>query len=151
MRAVIQRVSRASVIANGKLNSEIDLGLVVLLGIEHSDGEKDIDWLAQKIANLRIFSDAAGIPNLNVCEAEGEILLVSQFTLHALTKKGNRPSYMRAAPPEVAEPIYNAMLQKLRTLMPRPVGTGVFGADMQLYLVNDGPLTIILDTQNKDF
>jgi D-aminoacyl-tRNA deacylase len=150
MKAVIQRVSRASVTINETVYSKIGNGLLVLLGIEDADNGDDIEWLSNKIINLRIFNDDEGIMNVSVKEINGEILLVSQFTLHASTKKGNRPSYIKASKPEIAVPIYEKMIQRLSTDLGKPVQTGEFGADMKVELSNDGPVTIIIDTKNKD-
>ena len=150
MRAVIQRVTRASVTIEGKLRSEIGPGLLVLVGIEEADDYTDIEWLCSKILNLRIFDDANGIMNLSILETEGDILAVSQFTLHAKTKKGNRPSYIKAARPEIAQPIYNKFIDSLATLLKKEVRTGEFGAMMLVESVNDGPVTIIIDTKNKE-
>jgi D-aminoacyl-tRNA deacylase len=150
MRAVIQRVSRASVTIDDNVRSSIGAGLLVLAGIEESDNEKDVEWLCHKIVQLRIFDDANGVMNLSVPEIGGNILVVSQFTLHAKTRKGNRPSYIRAARPEVAIPLYNKFTDLLSDLMGKPVGTGEFGAMMQVELVNDGPVTIIIDTREKE-
>lgn len=149
MIAVIQRASRGSVAIGGAVKSSIGKGLVILLGIETADTDEDIEWLASKIVNLRIFDDAAGVMNLSVQEVGGEILLISQFTLHASTKKGNRPSYIKAARPEVAIPLYQKCIAKLGLLLNKPVQTGEFGADMQVALVNDGPVTILIDTKNR--
>ena len=150
MRAVIQRVSQASVtIAQGQ-RSAIGLGLLVLVGIEESDGTEDVEWLVGKIARLRVFNDPNGVMNLSVQEIEGELLVVSQFTLHASTKKGNRPSYIRAARPEIAIPIYENFLSALEREAGRPVERGEFGADMKVALVNDGPVTIVMDTKNRE-
>ena len=151
MRAVIQRVSEASVTIDEQLHSRIGHGLLVLVGIEDADTVEDIDWLSGKIINLRIFNDANGVMNVSVKENEGEILLVSQFTLHASTKKGNRPSYIKASKPEIAIPMYEKMITKLAGELGRPVQTGKFGADMKVALLNDGPVTIIIDTQNREF
>ena len=148
MIAVIQRVSEASVTISDKEVSRISDGLLILLGIEEADNDEDIDWLTKKVANLRIFSDEEGKMNLSLLDIGGEVLVVSQFTLHALTKKGNRPSYIRAASPDVAIPLYEAFVKKMESFG-RPVFTGEFGADMQVGLVNDGPVTIIIDTKNK--
>lgn len=148
MIAVIQRVSEASVTISNKEVSRISNGLLILLGIEEADNDEDIDWLTKKVANLRIFSDEEGKMNLSLLDIGGEVLVVSQFTLHALTKKGNRPSYIRAASPDVAIPLYEAFVKKMESFG-RPVLTGEFGADMQVGLVNDGPVTIIIDTKNK--
>ena len=150
MRAVIQRVSRADVTVEGKKVSEILGGLLILLGIEDTDTAEDIQWLSKKIANLRIFNDADGVMNKSVLEVGGDAIVVSQFTLHASTKKGNRPSYIRASKPEVAIPLYEQFVQQLEREMNRKVGTGIFGADMKVSLLNDGPVTIFVDTKNKD-
>ncbi len=150
MRAVIQRVSRASVTIEGKVNAAIGKGLLVLLGIEDADTEEDISWLSGKIVNLRIFDDANGVMNESVLDQGGDIILVSQFTLHASTKKGNRPSYIRASKPEIAIPIYEKMIQQLTTDLGKPIGTGIFGADMKVELLNDGPVTIVMDTKGKE-
>jgi len=149
MIAVIQRVSKASVTIHDQLKSEIGRGFLVLLGIEEADNQEDIDWLAQKIVNLRVFSDEAGLMNLSLKDIDGNILLVSQFTLHASTKKGNRPSFIKAAKPPVAIPLYEKMISTLSQLSEKIVRTGEFGADMQVALVNDGPVTIIIDSKNK--
>ncbi len=150
MRAVIQRVSRASVKTDNKIKSEISTGLLVLIGIEESDNDTDIEWLCSKIVQLRIFNDTNGIMNLSVLDIEGEVLIVSQFTLHAKTRKGNRPSYIRAAHTDIAIPLYNRFLSYLSELMQKEVGSGEFGAMMQVELVNDGPVTIIIDTKEKE-
>lgn len=150
MRVVIQRVSRASVTIDGKLTSSIGKGLLVLLGIEDADDVPDIEWLSAKIVNLRIFNDAEGVMNLSVKDAAGQILLVSQFTLHAATKKGNRPSYLKASKPDVAIPLYEQMILRLEADLGQPIGTGQFGADMQVELLNDGPVTILIDSKNKE-
>ena len=150
MRAVIQRVSSASVTISKKIKSEIGIGLLVLIGIEDSDDDTDIDWLCSKIVQLRIFNDSSDVMNLSVRDVGGDILAISQFTLHAKTKKGNRPSYIRAARPDVAIPLYNKFVIKLSHLMGKEVGTGEFGAMMQIELVNDGPVTIIIDTKEKE-
>lgn len=150
MRAVIQRVTEASVTINQEITSSIGNGLLVLVGIEDSDNFEDIDWLSAKIANLRIFNDADGVMNINIQDIRGEFLVVSQFTLHAATKKGNRPSYIRASKPEVAVPLYETFVAKLKEISGLPVKTGVFGADMKVALLNDGPVTIIIDTKNKE-
>jgi D-tyrosyl-tRNA(Tyr) deacylase len=149
MIAVIQRVSSASVTISGQTVAAINSGLLVLVGIEDADGDEDIDWLAKKIVNLRIFSDAQGLMNLSVKDQGGDIVVVSQFTLHASTKKGNRPSFIKAAKPDKAIPCYEKFVQMLQAEMGKPVQTGVFGADMKVQLVNDGPVTIIIDTKNK--
>ena len=150
MRAVIQRVNNASVTIEGKIHSHIGVGLLVLLGIEDADTAEDIEWLSGKILNLRIFNDENGVMNVSVTDKKGEILLVSQFTLHASTKKGNRPSYSKASKPEVAIPLYEKMIQKLSSDLGKPVKTGEFGADMKVELLNDGPVTIVIDTKNKE-
>jgi D-tyrosyl-tRNA(Tyr) deacylase len=149
MIAVIQRVKRASVEIAGAKKSSIEKGLLVLLGIEDADNDDDIEWLAAKIINLRIFNDAQGVMNVSVKDDGGDIILVSQFTLHASTKKGNRPSYIKAAKPEVAIPLYEKMILKVNEQLGKPIQTGEFGADMQIELVNDGPVTILMDTKNK--
>ena len=150
MRVVIQRVRRASVTIRDKLKSEIGTGLLVLIGIEESDNDTDIEWLCNKIIQLRIFNDSNEIMNLSVLDIGGNILAISQFTLHAKTKKGNRPSYIRAAHPDIAIPLYNKFVIRLSHLMGKEVGTGEFGAMMQIELVNDGPVTIIIDTKEKE-
>ena len=150
MRAVIQRVSRASGKVEEVLVGDISRGLMVLVGIEEADGEEDIQWLSGKIAQLRIFDDEAGIMNLSVKDINGDVLLVSQFTLQASTKKGNRPSYIRAAKPEQAKKMYERMIEVLSSFLPRPVATGRFQAMMQVSLVNEGPVTIIIDSKNKE-
>ena len=150
MRAVIQRVSKASVKANGSVSGAIDHGLLVLLGIEDADVEDDITWLSNKIINLRIFNDQQGVMNLSVKEVDGSILLVSQFTLHASTKKGNRPSYVKAGKPEFAIPMYEKMKLQLEKDLGKKIQTGIFGADMKVELINDGPVTIMIDTKNKE-
>jgi D-tyrosyl-tRNA(Tyr) deacylase len=150
MRAVIQRVSRASVTIKNKIKSEIGVGLLVLAGIEETDNDTDIEWLCNKIVQLRIFNDSDEIMNLSVLDVGGSILAISQFTLHAKTRKGNRPSYIRAAHPDIAIPLYNRFVSRLSQLMGKEVGTGEFGAMMQIELVNDGPVTIIIDTKEKE-
>jgi D-tyrosyl-tRNA(Tyr) deacylase len=149
MIAVIQRVSRASVVIEDQRKASIGPGLLVLLGIEEADGTEDIEWLATKIVNLRIFNDAEGVMNVSLSDRGGEIIVVSQFTLHASTKKGNRPSYIRAAKPQIAIPLYERFIVQLEGILGKPVQTGEFGADMKVGLVNDGPVTIIIDTKNK--
>ena len=149
MRAVIQRVTQASVAIDGQLHSQIGMGLLILLGVETEDTEQDVDWLVKKIPAMRIFNDEAGKMNLSLLEGRGEALVVSQVTLFADTQKGNRPSFIRAARPEKAVPLYEAFVQRLGNALGRPVGTGQFGADMQVALVNDGPVTLIMDTKNK--
>jgi len=150
MRAVIQRISRASVTIRNKIKSEIGVGLLVLIGIEDSDDDNDIDWLCSKIVQLRIFNDSHEVMNLSVLDTGGDILVISQFTLHAKTKKGNRPSYIRAAPPDAAIPLYNRFVMRLSQLMGKEISTGEFGAIMQVESVNDGPVTIIIDTKEKE-
>ena len=150
MRAVIQRVSSASVTIDGKVHSSIATGLLVLLGIEDADTDEDVHWLSAKIVQLRIFNDAAGVMNESVMDKQGEILLVSQFTLHAMTKKGNRPSYIKASKPPVAVPLYEKMMAQLEKDLGKPIQTGVFGADMKVQLLNDGPVTIFIDTKNRE-
>jgi D-aminoacyl-tRNA deacylase len=150
MRIVIQRVSKASILINNSITKNINNGLVILLGIEHEDVQEDINWLCSKIAKLRIFDDEQGVMNLSIQEIKGEILLVSQFTLHASTKKGNRPSYIKAARPEIAIPIYNSFVETLTTITELKIETGEFGADMQITLTNNGPVTIIIDSKNKE-
>ena len=149
MIAVIQRVSKASVTIESTVNGKIDHGMVVLLGIENEDSDEDISWLSRKIANLRIFDDEAGVMNKSLLDSGGEVLLVSQFTLHASTKKGNRPSYIKAAKPDIAIPIYEKFHHQLEQELGKVVPTGEFGAMMQIELINDGPVTIIIDTKDK--
>jgi len=150
MRAVIQRVSEASVIINGLAAGAIQHGLVILLGIEDADAEKDVDWLAQKIVNMRIFGDDNGLMNKSITDIDGKILLISQFTLFAQTQKGNRPSFIHAAKPDKAIPLYEQVIRALESKLGKKIATGVFGADMKVSLVNDGPVTIILNTKDKD-
>jgi D-tyrosyl-tRNA(Tyr) deacylase len=150
MRAVIQRVSEASVTIGGKEKAAINKGLLVLIGIEEADSHTDIEWLSGKIVRLRVFSDENQLMNLSIQDVKGEILVISQFTLFADTKKGNRPSYIRAARPEIAIPIYNKFLEQLYKDIDAPVYSGEFGADMKVKLINDGPVTIFIDTKNKD-
>lgn len=150
MRTVIQRVSEASVAIEGEVKGKIGSGLLLLLGIETNDDESDIEWLCQKIVNLRIFPDSQGVMNRSILESNGDMLIISQFTLHASTKKGNRPSYIRAARPEQAIPLYEKFVGKMESLLGRPVQTGQFGAMMQVRLINDGPVTIIIDSRNKE-
>jgi D-aminoacyl-tRNA deacylase len=150
MKAVIQRVSKASVTIGGNINSSINKGLLVLAGIEDADTDEDIEWLSQKITCLRIFDDENGVMNISVKETGGDILLVSQFTLHASTKKGNRPSYIKASKPEVAIPLYEKLITQLEKELGKKVQTGVFGADMKVELLNDGPVTIVMDSKNKE-
>lgn len=150
MRAVIQRVSKANVTIDGKVNGRIGIGLLVLVGIEDADSTEDIQWLSNKIVNLRIFNDDAGAMNRSVMEMEGDILLISQFTLHASTKKGNRPGYIRASKPDVAIPLYEKMIRQLEADLGKKIQTGIFGADMKVELLNDGPVTIVIDTKNRE-
>lgn len=150
MKVVIQRVNEASVSIDGQVAGAIQKGLMVLLGIETADTMEDVDWLSNKIVQMRIFDDAEGVMNLSVKEVGGNILLVSQFTLHASTKKGNRPSYIAAAKHDIAVPLYEAMIKKLSADMGAPIQSGVFGADMEVALVNNGPVTIIVDSKNKE-
>ncbi len=150
MRVVIQRISSASVTIDNQIHSQVGLGLLVLLGIEDADGQEDIEWLSNKIINLRIFDDENGVPNISVKENGGDILLVSQFTLHAQTKKGNRPSYIKASKPGTAIPLYEKMISQLEADLGKPISTGVFGADMKVSLLNDGPVTIIIDSKNRE-
>jgi D-tyrosyl-tRNA(Tyr) deacylase len=150
MRAVIQRVTKASVTIEGNIHAQIGNGLLVLLGIEDADTAEDIEWLSGKIVNLRIFDDAEGVMNESVKDKNGELLLISQFTLHASTKKGNRPSYIKASKPDIAVPLYEKMIQQLSADLGKDIGTGVFGADMKVELLNDGPVTIVIDTKHKE-
>lgn len=150
MRAVIQRVSQASCTIEGSITGQIETGLLVLLGVEDADTTADLEWLAQKIVNMRIFGDENGLMNKALADVDGNILLISQFTLFAQTKKGNRPSFIRAAKPDKAIPMYEQMIAQLQALLNKPVATGVFGADMKIALVNDGPVTITIDTKVKE-
>ena len=150
MRAVIQRVSKASVTIQGRVNGHIKTGLLVLLGIEDADNAEDIAWLSNKIVNLRIFNDENGVMNRSVSEENGEILLISQFTLLASTKKGNRPSFIKASKPSTAIPLYEKMIWQLENDLGKKIETGLFGADMKVELLNDGPVTIVIDTKNKE-
>jgi D-tyrosyl-tRNA(Tyr) deacylase len=150
MRAVIQRVSRASVSVNAKVVDKIDKGLLILLGIEDEDTEEDVEWLASKFVNMRIFPDLNGLMNECITDQNANILLISQFTLFASTKKGNRPSFIRAARPEKAMPLYEEMIRCLTNKLGKQIATGIFGADMQIELVNEGPVTIIIDSKNKE-
>lgn len=150
MRAVIQRVSEASVTIEGNVKGAIGNGLMILLGIEEADTNEDVEWLSGKIVNLRIFNDASGVMNVSAKDCGADILLISQFTLHASTKKGNRPSYIKAARPDIAIPIYEQMIQQLQNDLGKPIQTGIFGADMKVALVNDGPVTIVMDTKDKE-
>lgn len=149
MKTVIQRVSSASVAIDSKIVAEIQKGLLVLVGIEDADSQEDIDWLASKIANIRIFGDENEVMNLSVKDIDGQIIVVSQFTLQALTKKGNRPSYIKASKPEIAIPLYEKFVQQLEKELGKKVQTGVFGADMKVALINDGPVTILIDSKNR--
>lgn len=151
MRVVIQRVTEASCIVDGAITGEIKDGLMVLIGIEDADTNEDVIWLSNKIINLRIFNDEAGVMNKSLIEVNGDILLISQFTLHAATKKGNRPSYLKASKPQMAIPMYEKMITQLQADLGKQIKTGIFGADMKIRLLNDGPVTIIIDTKNKDF
>lgn len=150
MRAVIQRVSSASCSVEGKISGAIAQGFMVLLGIEDADTEEDLTWLAQKIVSMRIFSDENGLMNRSLADVNGTILLISQFTLYATTKKGNRPGFTRSAKPEKAIPLYEKMIRELGRLMGKKIETGIFGADMQVSLINDGPVTISIDTKAKE-
>ena len=150
MRAVIQRVRHADVTINGNVESSIEEGVLILLGIEDEDSQEDIDWLSRKRVNLRIFNDAQGVMNESLLDKNGEALVISQFTLHASTKKGNRPSYIKAAKPDVAIPLYEAFIARLEKVLGKAVGKGIFGADMKVGLLNDGPVTIQIDTKNKE-
>lgn len=150
MRAVIQRVTRASVTVEGNIVGEVGKGLLVLLGVEDSDSQEDMEWLSGKIVNLRIFNDQEGVMNLSLKDVGGDLLLVSQFTLHASTKKGNRPSYIKASKPDIAEPMYQRMILQVEKDLEKKIACGIFGADMQVELLNDGPVTILIDTKNKE-
>lgn len=150
MRAVIQRVSEASVVIDNTKVASIKKGLLVLLGIVNNDAQEDIDWLCKKIVNLRVFPDENDVMNTSLLDSGGEVILVSQFTLHASTKKGNRPSYIKAAKPDVAIPLYENFIEELKTQLGKPIQTGEFGADMKVHLVNDGPVTIIIDSKNRE-
>lgn len=150
MKTVIQRVSSTSVNINASIVAKIQQGLLVLVGIEDEDTHEDIQWLSQKIVNLRIFSDGNDLMNLSVQDINGDIIVVSQFTLHASTKKGNRPSYIKAAKPDIAVPLYQKLISQLETDLGKKIQTGIFGADMKVALVNDGPVTIVIDTKNRE-
>ena len=151
MRAVIQRVNKASVSIDNVEKSKIGVGLLILIGVENSDTKEDVEWLSGKISRLRIFDDEEGVMNLSINEIDGQAMVISQFTLHAKTKKGNRPSYIHAAKPEISLPIYKSFIQQLsEDLNNKEIKTGEFGANMQIYLINDGPVTIIIDTKNKE-
>lgn len=149
MRVVIQRVSKASVVIDNKTVASIEKGLLVLLGIVNEDTQEDIDWLCKKIINLRVFPDENDVMNTSLIDARGDLVLVSQFTLHASTKKGNRPSYIKAAKPDVAIPLYETFIKTLTTQLGKPIQTGQFGADMKVHLINDGPVTIIIDSKDR--
>ena len=150
MKVVIQRVSRSSVTINEQVVAQIQNGLLVLIGVEDADNQEDINWLTSKIANLRIFGDENEVMNLSLKDIDGEMIVVSQFTLHALTKKGNRPSYIKASKPEIAIPLYESFVNQMEIELGKKIQTGQFGADMKVSLVNDGPVTIIIDTKNKE-
>ena len=150
MRTVIQRVTHASVSIEGEIHGAIEKGLLLLVGIEEADTEEDVKWLTQKVVNLRIFDDENGVMNRSVIESGGEVMVVSQFTLHASTKKGNRPSYIKASKPEFAIPMYESFCAEMGLQIGKPVSTGEFGADMKIELLNDGPVTILIDSQNKE-
>lgn len=150
MKAVIQRVAKSSVTIEGEIVASIQKGLLILVGIEEADTKEDIEWLSSKIVNLRIFDDDNNIMNLSIKDVNGEVIIVSQFTLHASTKKGNRPSYIKAAKPEIAIPLYNQFIQQIEKDLAKKVQTGQFGADMKVSLLNDGPVTILIDTKNKE-
>lgn len=149
MKVVLQRVSRASVSIDGNKVASIELGLLILLGIVDDDTQEDIKWLSNKIANLRVFGDENGVMNRSVLDVKGDVIIVSQFTLHALTKKGNRPSYIKAAKPDISIPLYESFIKNIEAIIEKPVQTGEFGANMQVELVNDGPVTIIIDSKNR--
>ena len=150
MRAVIQRVTRAGVTIEGNVHGQIKNGLLILLGVEDSDIQDDIEWLSSKIVNLRVFNDKNGVMNISLKDVNGDILLISQFTLHASTKKGNRPSYIKASKPDIAIPIYEKMISQLSSDLGKEIQTGIFGADMKVELLNDGPVTIVIDTKKKE-
>lgn len=150
MRVVIQRVTEAAVTIEGVVNGAIKTGLLVLMGIEDIDNDGDITWLSSKIVNLRIFNDENGVMNKSVLDVGGDVLLISQFTLHASTKKGNRPSYIKASKPDIAIPLYEKMIRQLSQDLQKPIATGIFGADMKVSLLNDGPVTIVIDSKQKE-
>jgi D-tyrosyl-tRNA(Tyr) deacylase len=150
MRVVIQRVTTASVKVDGEIRGEVGPGLLVLMGVEDADGDQDIEWMSSKIVNLRIFDDENGVMNLSVLDKQGDILLISQFTLHASTKKGNRPSYIKASKPDHAVPVYEKMIARLENDLGKSIQRGVFGADMKVQLLNDGPVTIFIDSKQKE-
>lgn len=150
MRVVIQRVTEAKVVIDGNVNGEIGEGFMILVGIEEADGAEDIAWLTKKIVNLRVFDDENGVMNRSIMDAGGDILLISQFTLHAMTAKGNRPSYIRAAKPDISIPLYEAFIKSLEEAMGKKIATGIFGADMKVSLTNNGPVTILIDSKNRE-
>ena len=150
MRVVIQRVTQANVVIEGNVNGQIENGMIILVGIEEADGDEDIAWLTKKIVNLRIFDDEKGVMNLSILDKGGDILLISQFTLHASTAKGNRPSYIKAAKPDISIPIYEKFIKSIETALGKKIATGIFGADMKVSLTNDGPVTIIIDSKNRE-
>lgn len=150
MRAIIQRVSSSSVVIGGVCHGEIGKGVNILVGIEEGDGDEDIEWLCHKITNLRIFDDADGVMNLSIKDIGGDIIVISQFTLYASTRKGNRPSYIRAAKPDISIPIYEKFIERLENILGKQVKKGIFGADMKVSIVNDGPVTILIDTKNRE-
>lgn len=150
MRIVIQRATEASVTIDNQVKAKINTGLMILLGIEDQDNTEDIEWLTNKVVNLRIFDDEDGVMNESILDVKGDILLISQFTLHASTKKGNRPSYIKAAKPDIAIPLYKEFITTLESKLGKQIGTGEFGADMKVKLINDGPVTICIDTKNKE-
>ena len=150
MRVVIQRVTEAKVVIDGNVNGEIGKGFMILVGIEEADGAEDIAWLTKKIVNLRVFDDENGVMNRSIMDTGGDILLISQFTLHALTAKGNRPSYIKAAKPEISVPLYEAFIKSLEEAMGKKIATGIFGADMKVSLTNDGPVTILIDSKHRE-
>ncbi len=150
MRVVIQRVTQANVVIEGNVNGQIENGMMILVGIEEADGDEDIAWLTKKIVNLRIFDDEKGVMNLSILDKGGDILLISQFTLHASTAKGNRPSYIKAAKPDISIPIYEKFIKSIETALGKKIATGIFGADMKVSLTNDGPVTIIIDSKNRE-
>ena len=150
MRVVIQRVTEAKVVIDGNVNGESGKGFMILVGIEEADGAEDIAWLTKKIVNLRVFDDENGVMNRSIMDTGGDILLISQFTLHALTAKGNRPSYIKAAKPEISVPLYEAFIKSLEEAMGKKIATGIFGADMKVSLTNDGPVTILIDSKHRE-
>ena len=150
MRVVIQRVTQANVVIEGNINGQSEKGMMILVGIEEADGDEDIAWLTKKIVNLRIFDDEKGVMNLSILDKGGDILLISQFTLHASTAKGNRPSYIKAAKPDISIPIYEKFIKSLETALGKKIATGIFRADMNVTLTNDGPVTIIIDSKNRE-